>query len=63
MSNQIATSNTKEKKAGQAELARKINVNDGVTTFRVFFAAYGARVQDPLAESTYSCYPAKTDQL
>ena len=45
--NQTATRNTK-KKAGQAELARKLNANVRVTNFRVLFAAYRARVQGPL---------------
>ena len=35
LSNQIATRNTKEKKAGQVELAWKLDAN-----VRVFFAAY-----------------------
>ena len=48
MSNQIATSNTKEKKARQVELARKLDANVRVTSFRVLFAAYRARVQGPL---------------
>ena len=45
MSNQIATRNMKEKKAGQVELARKLDANVRVTNFRVLFAAYRARVQ------------------
>ena len=45
--NQIATRDTKEKKAGQAELARKPDANVRVTNFRVLFAAYRARVQGP----------------
>ena len=49
MFNQIATRNTKEKKAWQAELARKLDANVRVTNFRVLFAAYRARVQGPLA--------------
>ena len=48
MSNQIATRNTKEKKAGQAELAQKLDANVRVTNFRAFFAAYLAHVQGPL---------------
>ena len=47
LSNQIATHNTKEKRTGQAELARKLDVNVRVTNFRVLFAAYRARVQGP----------------
>ena len=35
LSNQIATRNTKEKKAGQVELARKLDANVRVTNFRV----------------------------
>ena len=49
MSNQIATHNTKEKKAEQVELARKLDANIRVTNFRVLFAAYRACVQGPLA--------------
>ena len=48
LSNQIATRNTKEKKAGQVELARKLDANVHVSKFRVLFAAYRARVQGPL---------------
>ena len=42
LSNQIETSNTKEETAGQAELARKQDVNVRVTNFRGFY------VQGPL---------------
>ena len=45
---QIATRNTKEKRAGQAELAQKLDANVRVTNFRVLFAAYRARGQGPL---------------
>ena len=45
LSNQIATRTTKEKKAGQAELARKLNANVGTTNVCVLFAAYRTRVQ------------------
>ena len=48
LSNQVATRNTKEKKAGQAGLARKLDASFRVTNFRVLFAAYRARVQMPL---------------
>ena len=47
LSNQIVTHNTKEKKAGLAELVRKPDANVRVTNFRVFFVAYCARVQGP----------------
>ena len=46
LSNQIATRNTK-KKAGQVELARKLDANVCVTNSRVLFVAYRARVQGP----------------
>ena len=39
LSNQIATRNTKEKKARQVELARKLDPNVRVMNFRVLFAA------------------------
>ena len=52
LSNQIATRNTKEKKAGQVELAQKLDANVRVTNFRVLFAAYRARVQGPLGLKT-----------
>ena len=45
LSNQIAPRNTKEKKAGQVELARKLDANVRATNFPVLFAAYRARVQ------------------
>ena len=48
MSSQIATSNTKDKKAGHAELARKLDTNDRAMNFCVLFAAYRACVQGPL---------------
>ena len=48
LSNQIATCNTTEKKAGQVELAQKLDANVRVMNFRVLFAAYRARVQSPL---------------
>ena len=41
--------NTKEKKAEQVRLARKLGANVRVTNFRVLFAAYRARVQGPLS--------------
>ena len=44
LSNQIATRNTK-KKAGQVEVARKLDANVRVTNFRVLFEAYRAPVQ------------------
>ena len=47
LSNQIATRNTKEKKAGQVELARKLDANVRVTNFQMLFAAHRARAQDP----------------
>ena len=37
----------KKKKAGQVELARKLDANVRVTNFRVLFAAYRARVHGP----------------
>ena len=49
--NQIATRNTKERKAGQVELARKLDTNVRATNFRVLFAAYCARVPGPLGQS------------
>ena len=52
LSNQIATRNTKEKKAGRVELARKLDADVRVTDFRVLFAAYLAHVQGP-------CKPAQ----
>ena len=36
------------KKAGQVELARKLDANVCATNFRVLFEAYRARVQGPL---------------
>ena len=42
LSNQIATRNTKEKKAGQVDFSRKLDAN-----VRVLFAAYCAHVQGP----------------
>ena len=47
LSNQIPTRNTKEKKTGQVELARKLDANVRVTNFHVLFEAYRARVQGP----------------
>ena len=47
LSNQIETRNPKEKKAGQAEFARKLDANFRVTNFCVLFVAYRARVQSP----------------
>ena len=41
---QLAT--RKKKKAGQAELARKLHANGHVTSFRVLFATYRTRVQE-----------------
>ena len=49
LSNQIETSNTKEETAGQAELARKQDVNVRVTNFCGFY------VQGPLGLSI-ECY-------
>ena len=51
LSNQIATRNTKEKKTGQVELARKQGANVRATNFRALFAAYRARVQAPLVNN------------
>ena len=48
MSNQIATRNTKETKAGQVELEQKLDVNVRVTNVGVLFAVYRDRVQGPL---------------
>ena len=48
LSNQIVTRNMKEKKAGQAELARKLYANICITNFRALFVAYCARVQGSL---------------
>ena len=45
---QLATK--KENKAGQVELARKLDANVRVTNFHVLFAAYRARVQGPLGK-------------
>ena len=62
MSNQIATHNTNEKKAGQAELTRKLDANVRVTNFRVLFAAYHARVQGPSAGVVHACV-SRTSRL
>ena len=48
LSNQIATATRKKKKAGQVELARKLDSNNvRVTNFGVLFTAYCARVAGP----------------
>ena len=48
LSNQIGTRNLKEKKAWQAELARKLDANVRDTNLRVLFAAFRACVQGPI---------------
>ena len=50
LSNQIATQ--KKKKAGQVELARKLDANVRVTNFRVLFAAY--RVQFEISFNSFT---------
>ena len=40
-------------RARHADLARKLDANVCVTNFRVFFAAYRARVQGPLPNALY----------
>ena len=46
--NVVQSERKKKKKAGQVELAQKLDANVRVTNFRELFAAYGARVQGPL---------------